>query len=92
MIIRIMGEGQWRVDDADLEQLNELDGAVESAVDAGDEAAFATALGDLLTAVRSKGDHVADAELVDSDLVLPPADATADDVRHLLADGGLIPG
>jgi hypothetical protein len=92
MIIRIMGEGQWRVDDADLEQLNELDGAVESAVDAGDEAAFATALGGLLTAVRSKGDHVADAELVDSDLVLPPADATADDVRHLLADGGLIPG
>lgn len=92
MIIRIMGEGQWRVDDAVLEQLNELDGAVESAVDAGDEAAFATALRDLLTAVRSTGDHLADAELVDSDLVLPPADATADDVRHLLADDGLIPG
>jgi hypothetical protein len=92
VIIRIMGEGQWRVDDATVEQLNELDAAVETAVEGGDDAAFASALSDLLSAVRERGTPVPDEELVDSDLVLPPADATTDDVRHLLTDEGLIPG
>jgi hypothetical protein len=92
VIIRVLGEGQWRVDEATVDQLNELDGAVEAAVDTDDEPAFASALRDLLGAVREKGTPVPDDELVDSDLVLPPADATTDDVRHLLTDEGLIPG
>ena len=29
---------------------------------------------------------------MDSDLILPPADATLEEVRDLLSDDGLIPG
>ena len=29
---------------------------------------------------------------MDSDLILPPSDATIDEVRELLSDDGLIPG
>jgi hypothetical protein len=38
--------------------------------------------------------HLPDDTLHDSDLILPPADATLDEVRALLADTdeGLIPG
>jgi hypothetical protein len=91
MIIRILSEGQFDVDGSHLDALNKLDDAVEHAVDSGDEAAFTAALASLLDAVRKWGKALADEELVDSDLILPPADATADEVRHLLGDEGLIP-
>ena len=40
VIVRLMGEGQWRVDDSVAAQLNELDEEVGRAVEAGDEAAL----------------------------------------------------
>lgn len=92
MIVRILGEGQFDVADESMDRLNELDAAVESAVEAGDEAAFTTALAQLLDGVRSVGTaHPADS-LDESDLILPPADATIDQVREMLNDDGLIPG
>lgn len=92
MIIRIMGEGQWSLDDDGMDKLNELDAHVESAIEGNDEATFSVALSELLDAVRAEGAQVPVGELVDSDLVLPPADASIDDVQHLLEEGGLIPG
>ena len=92
MIIRIMGEGQYEVPDSASDPLNELDARVESAVEGRDADAFAAALGELLAAVRDRGAAVPDDALVDSDLVLPPADATVDEVAALLGDEGLIPG
>ena len=55
MIVRILGEGQYDVADAALDRLNELDAAVEAAVDAGDETAFRPALLALLDGVRTVG-------------------------------------
>jgi hypothetical protein len=92
VIVRILGEGQWRVDDTRLDELNPLDDAVEHAVDAGDEPAFRAALERLLAAVRQAGSEVGVEELVDSDLILPPGDASLQDVKDLLSDEGLIPG
>ncbi len=94
MIVRILGEGQFDVSDDAIARLNQLDAAVESAVEAGDEAAFAPALAALLDGVRTVGvPHQVDS-LDESDLILPPSDATIDEVRALLADtdDGLIPG
>jgi hypothetical protein len=92
MIVRILGEGQYDVSDEALNQLNNLDSAVEAAIDGSDEAAFAMALAALLDGVRTVGvAHAADA-LDESDLILPPSDATIDEVRELLSDDGLIPG
>jgi hypothetical protein len=92
MILRILGEGQWRIDDDQVDRLNELDDRVEHAVDAGDEATFRTALEELLSAVRRAGSEVPIDELVDSDLILPPPDASLEEVKELLSDEGLIPG
>jgi len=92
MIVRILGEGQLEVADDQLETLNELDSAVESTIESGDEAGFRAALTALLDGVRRTGTPLADDSLEDSDLILPPPDATIDDVRHLLEGDGLIPG
>jgi hypothetical protein len=92
MIVRIMGEGQFRVDDSHLDDLNRLDDTLTAAIDAGDDDAFRAALIALLDEVRSVAPPVADEELIDSDLVLPYAEAHVDEVRKLLTDEGLIPG
>jgi len=92
VIVRILGEGQLRVADDQLDTLNELDRAVESAVETGDGAAFAASLAALLDGVRRSGSPLPEDSLDDSDLILPPADATIDEVRHLLEGDGLIPG
>ena len=65
---------------------------VEAAVEAGDDEAFAAALAALLDGVRRGGRPLAEDSLEDSDLILPPADATIAEVRDLLNDDGLIPG
>jgi hypothetical protein len=92
MIVRIMGEGQWEVSAELLEKLNGLDAALESAITQGDETTFRISLDSLLSLVRDGGAAVADDQLVDSDLILPPADATIEQVQELLGDEGLIPG
>lgn len=92
MIVRILGEGQRRVDDAAIEGLNALDGSLVAAVEAGDDEAFRAALTALLDQVRELGAPLPDDEIVPSDLVLPTADASLAEVRELLGDEGLIPG
>jgi hypothetical protein len=92
MIVRILGEGQFVLPEDALDRLNELDSAVEAAVEAGDEAAFAPALAALLDGVRTVGTPHEIDSLDESDLILPPADATLLEVRDLLEDDGLIPG
>lgn len=92
MIVRILGEGQLEVSDDQLDTLNELDKAVEQTIESGDEAGFTAALTALLDGVRRTGTPLPADSLSDSDLILPPSDATIDDVRHLLEGDGLIPG
>ncbi len=92
LIIRILGEGQYDVADHAIDKLNELDATLEAAVEKGDEASFRDALGALLDGVRTVGvAHPLDS-LDESDLILPPPDATIEQVRELLAGDGLIPG
>ncbi len=92
MIVRILGEGQYDVPDDVADALNEHDAAVEAAVEAGDQAAFASALAGLLGVVRMSGTLHAVESLDEADAILPPGDATIDEVRAMLADDGLIPG
>ncbi len=94
MIVRILGEGQRRVDDAHADLLNGLDSGLERAVESGDEGAFRSALADLLGQVRTLGEPLADDALEPSDAVLPAEDATLQEVREMLSDSaeGLIPG
>ncbi len=92
MIVRISGEGQYDVPEDAVDGLNELDDTVEQALEAGDEATFRTALHALLDRVRDAGTPVAADVLEPSDLVLPHAEATIDEVQAALGEEGLIPG
>ena len=91
MIVRLMGEGQLDVADGDLTALNDLDAELEKAIESGDEDKFRGALHALLERVRTVGKPLPPEELEPSDLILPPADATMEEVRAMLGDEGLIP-
>ncbi|MCP2338519.1 PspA-associated protein PspAA [Actinomadura rupiterrae] len=91
MIVRIMGEGQLDVADADLAVLNTLDDALEAAIESGDEDTFRQALHSLLESVRKVGKTLPEDSLEPSELILPPADASIDEVSAMLGDEGLIP-
>jgi hypothetical protein len=93
MIVRIMGEGQVRLDDSHLAELNELDDELLAETKSGDEEGFRRTLGALLDAVRRLGTPLPDDSLEPSELILPSPEATLTDVRKMLNDTeGLIPG
>ena len=87
MIVRILGEGQFRLDDGSSAKLTVLDKDVDAAVHAGDQAVFKMALGAAVKLVRETGLPVPDDEFVTADYILPFSDATIDEVRKLLTDG-----
>ncbi|MFJ9243110.1 hypothetical protein [Streptomyces sp. NPDC101776] len=92
MIVRIMGEGQARLADSHLTELNKLDDVLLTEVQNGDVPAFRQTLQALLAKVRELGDPLPDDSLEPSELILPAEDATLEEVRDLLSDDGLIPG
>jgi hypothetical protein len=92
VIVRILGEGQFRIDDVAAAELNRLDTELEAAVNHNDEVAFAAALDGLLVQVRAQGSPLPPDSLEESDLILPHQDSSMDEVRKLLTDEGLIPG
>jgi len=94
MIVRILNEGQWQLSDEAMRGLNSFDDAVEEAVASGDQDQLTKALHALLDRIRTTGTRVPDEELEDSDLILPDADSTLEEVQQLLSESeeGLIPG
>ena len=90
MIVRILGEGQYDLEDHALDALNGLDNQIERAIESGDEALFRMSLEGLLAAVRSSGTHHDPDSLDESDLILPPPDATIDEVAAHLATYNLV--
>jgi hypothetical protein len=92
VIVRIATEGQYEVGDAELEQLNELDNALVSACEAGDEERFKATFASLLELVRITGAPVPEDELRGSDLILPPPDVSLEEATEEFTGEGLIPG
>ncbi|MFF3321935.1 hypothetical protein [Streptomyces sp. NPDC002889] len=92
MIVRIMGEGQVKLDDSHFTELNKLDDLLLSEMESGDGPGFRRTLHALLDKVRELGEPLPDSSLEPSELILPAADATLEEVRGLLGDDGLIPG
>ncbi|MBA2357047.1 MAG: hypothetical protein H0V84_01295 [Actinobacteria bacterium] len=91
MIVRLMGEGQYRVDDGLLAGLNELDDEGIAAVEGGDEDRLRSLLEQMSARVRSGGEPLDDGDLSPSDLIIPPSDLSLEEAKELFSGDGLIP-
>jgi hypothetical protein len=91
MIIRLMGEGQYRVEDDLGARLNELDDRAMAALEAANEIELDQRLDEMWELVRSEGERLPDEELAASDAVIPPSDLTLEESRELMSQEGFIP-
>ena len=91
MIVRISAEGQYRLPDEDAQRLNELDNLAVAAAQANDQDAFRDLWHEMLNLVEADGKPVAEDELVESDVILPPRDISFDEARRDFSGEGLIP-
>ena len=91
MIVRVMGEGQFEVDDEVAKGLNDLDEQAGEAVDQGDEEQLRALLERMAEAVRTNGSRVPDDDLRGSEAIVPPEDLSLDEARELFEGEGLIP-
>ncbi len=92
MIIRVMGEGQYRVDSALFDTLNGIDNRIVENVQNGEQEEFSSGLAELIGCIQSNGQRVADTELVESDIIVPPADLTLAEARDVFKGTGLFEG
>ena len=88
MIVRILGDGQFDVPDTERKTLDGLDESLNAAVEGHDEAAFASALGALIAAVRKVGEPLPADSFMSSDLVVPFSDASLAETKSLLEEPG----
>ena len=66
--------------------------SVREALTANDAAAFDAALNELVALITDQGERVPDAEIVQSDAIVPGTGTSLEEIHSLLADDGLIPG
>ena len=91
MILRLMGDRQYHVEDACLTRLNELDEKATAAIDAEDLAGMERELQAIWELVRREGTPLPDEQLLPSDAIVPPSDLSLAEARSLLTDEGLLP-
>jgi hypothetical protein len=91
VIVRLMGEGQFEVDDEVAKGLNDLDEKAGDAVERGDEEQLRVLLDRMTEAVLTNGSRVPDDDLRGSDAIVPPGDLSLDEAKQLFEGEGLIP-
>ena len=91
MIVRVSGQGQYRLPDEDEERLNELDNRAVAAGEQGDETGFHELWSQMLELVASDGNELDEDELVESDVILPPRDISFQEALGEFTGEGLIP-
>jgi hypothetical protein len=91
MIVRIMGEGQYRLDEDCIKRVNVLDNAGVKAVESDDEDAFHAAFEEMLDIIRKEGEHLGDEEIETSDVIVPPGDTSFAEAAADFTGEGLIP-
>ena len=92
MIIRILGEGQFQLDEKLLDRVNKIDNQIVKHVTSGNKVEFAKDLANLISTVKELAEPLDPVELVSSDLIIPPADMSFEEARRVFCDEGLIKG
>jgi hypothetical protein len=91
MIVRISGEGQYRLTNDLLDQVNALDNRLVEIVAQNDDQAFKDVFGKLLALIR-QGEPLPPEALAPSDIIVPPADLSLAEAKELFVGEGLVPG
>jgi len=92
MIIRIMGEGQYNVKSSNFDKLNKIDNKIVEYVQKGDEKKYKKGLADLIGMIHREGIMLDNEDLIESDVIVPPADMTLEEARQVFRGTGIFKG
>jgi hypothetical protein len=87
MVVRIMADGQYRLNDKHrnvIRAITQLDEELVGEVAANDEAGFHTTLHHLIEHIHHAGRMVGVEELIPSDLMIPAEDMSLPETREML--------
>jgi len=90
MIVRIMGEGQYKLSSSVLDELNIIDNRIVDCIAAENEKDFTKELVRLIEAVKEKGEPLDLDQIIESDIIVPPEDLTLEEAREVFSGTGLI--
>jgi phage shock protein A len=85
IVVRVQGEGQFRLSSSYKGELDGYDQKVVAAIEAGQPAAFKQSVHDVIAFVQSHGVAVPDTENATSQVVLPSEDLTLDEAKKIMA-------
>jgi hypothetical protein len=91
VIVRVMGEGQYRLEGDPVSRLSELDDRAQEALDRDDEGELDRYLDEMAALVRRDGERLPEEDLSPSDAIVPPSDMTLEETKMFFSDEGLIP-
>jgi len=92
MIIRILGDGQFRLDDNLVDRVNKIDNKIVKHVSQGNKEEYAKDLANLISIVKELAEPLDPVEILPSDIIVPPSDLSFEDARKVFCDEGLIKG
>jgi LPS O-antigen subunit length determinant protein (WzzB/FepE family) len=93
-IVRIMGEGQFVVDDKTLNRLNKIDNSLVQLVSndrSDNNTEFKKRLVELVDIVEQNGKRLDPKRIIPSDIILPSVDLSIEEAKKLFKDDGVIP-
>lgn len=93
-IVRIMGEGQFVVDDKTLNRLNKIDNSLVQLVSndrSNNNTEFKKRLLELVDIVEQNGKRLDPKRIIPSDIILPSVDLSIDEAKKLFKGDGVIP-
>lgn len=92
MIIRIMGTGQFEVKSSLFDELNTIDNMIVDCVQKGDVAGYQKKFSELIGLVLREGKKLPDDQIVESSVIIPPADMTITEARQIFTGEGIFKG
>jgi len=89
LIIRIMGEGQYRAPEALCDELNQIDNRIVHLVEEGKGEEFRNELAKLIFEIKEKGEPIEAEEILESDIIVPPEDLSLEEAKAVFKGSGI---
>jgi hypothetical protein len=89
LIIRIMGEGQYRAPEALCDELNQIDNRIVDLVNEGKVEEFRSELARLISQIKERGEPIKAEEILESDIIVPPEDLSFEEAKDVFKGSGI---